>query len=780
MTTAEVVHAFKHAMAHSLGPAPPPSARPGSKRIAERRALAETSANVRAEAAPSPVKAAASNGVKPARTIKPPSKKAIASLARHASAPMLPTAVANSKENAAARRKTKTAATAKLRDIVTADGSDLGVLRSPLRRIDAGAKPPNAKTPTAGKTPSRLRRAESAAKTPAPAASLSSAPVDDDWDDVDVTPAPPSVTGGDAEMESEIGAVVALAAMSGGKEAPAIAMSTQPRAGGEDAGPRRPKPPAFVAATPFRAPAPVQMTPRAPPPPSFFEDTRPRAPSYVPSSPVGAEDEPSRVGNEATLTTLGKRKTSPTARSVVVSTDVRRALTTDLEAARAAAALGRWRAAYAVRQSERRSERRVEHLVSLLREQAGEFDAQSAKFREKLSSAKSELRDAKGREEELRAALTASQMDVDDLTELVGSVTRKSAKTAWRLAARAGVERCKRIKVEEEVAASARRRRMDKQSAEEDQAAVDKLNDTLGDVSRALAATRAELEVAMAAEVKGELKDSLRAKVAEELRRELRESTMAELRREAREEAEEERRVAGGYARLAAIGAAAARAGGGMVTPAAALGAPSFPPSSTSGTLRTPGHAFGGAMHPYARMFPDASGRIPNPPARQSQQSATAPDPEPSPKERTAVDEAEIAAAVAVVRECDRKVLERALGSGAEYTPSEQLATLALQTAAKSRSPLNVLKGVDPGRLVRVHERAMEALAVSVEETARDLFSPITALTPSLAGGSVTATVVPPPGAGERRDGHELNASREREARGNAKKGWGAWLNFSV
>ena len=62
-----------------------------------------------------------------------------------------------------------------------------------------------------------------------------------------------------------------------------------------------------------------------------------------------------------------------------------------------------------------------------------------------------------------------------------------------------------------------------------------------------LAATRAELEVAMAAEVKGELKDSLRAKVAEELRRELRESTMTELRREAREEAEEERRVAGGY-----------------------------------------------------------------------------------------------------------------------------------------------------------------------------------------------------------------------------------------
>lgn len=787
MTAAEVVHAFKHAMAHSLGPAPPQSARPGSKRIAERRALAETSANVRAEAAPSPVKAAASNGVKPVRTIKPPSKRAIASLTRHASAPMLPTAVAtvahpheSSKENAAHQRKSK-AAPAKLRDIVTADGSDLGVLRSPLRRIDAsiGAEPPQSTETPTGKTPSRLRRTESAAP-PAPAASLLAAA--DDWDDIDVTPAREVEVSGDAEMESEIGAVVALAAMSGGKEAPAIAMS-----GGVDASPANPaneKPvKSFVAATPFRAPAPVQMTPRAPPP-SFFEFKRPSPPPSA-SSPVrGVEDEPSRAAEATKPATLGKRKTSPTARRVVsVSTDD---FVDDREAARAAAALGRWRTAYAVRQSERRSERRVENLVSLLREQAGEFDAQSAKFREKLSAAKSELRDAKGREEELRAALTASQMDVDDLTELVGGVTRKSAKTAWRLAARAGVERSKRIKVEEEVAASARRRRMDKQSAEEDQAAVDKLNDTLGDVSRALAATRAELEVAMAAQVKGELKDSLRAKVAEELRRELRESTMAELRREAREEAEEERRVAGGYARLAAIGAAAARQGGGMVTPAAALGAPSFPPFSTglqsSGTLRTPGLAFGGAMHPYARMFPDASGRIP-PPTRHSQKSATAPTRERSPAEEAAlapVDEAEVAAAVAVVRERDREVLERALGSAEKYTPSEQLATLALQTVAKSRSPLNVLKGVDPGRLVRVHERAMEALAMSVEETARDLFSPITALTPSLAGGSVTATVVPPPGAGERRDGHELNASREREARGNAKGGWGAWLNFSV
>ena len=106
-------------------------------------------------------------------------------------------------------------------------------------------------------------------------------------------------------MESEIGAVVALAAMSGGKEAPAIAMSTQPRAGGEDAARGGRKPPAFVAATPFRAPAPVQDDPaRAPAAVLLRGHTSTRAPSSA-SSPVGAEDVPSRVGNEAPPTTLG-------------------------------------------------------------------------------------------------------------------------------------------------------------------------------------------------------------------------------------------------------------------------------------------------------------------------------------------------------------------------------------------------------------------------------------------------------------------------------------------
>ena len=524
------------------------------------------------------------------------------------------------------------------------------------------------------------------------------------------------------------------------------------------------------------------MTPRAPPP-SFFEFKRP-SPSSASSPVPGVEDEPSRAAEATKPATLGKRKTSPTARRVVsVSTD----FVDDAEAARAAVSLGRWRAAYAVRQSERRSERRLENLVSLLREQAGEFDAQSAKFREKLSAAKSELRDAKGREEELRAALTASQMDVDDLTELVGGVTRKSAKTAWRLAARAGVERSKRIKVEEEVAASARRRRMDKQSAEEDQAAVDKLNDTLGDVSRALAATRAELEVAMAAQVKGELKDSLRAKVAEELRRELRESTMAELRREAREEAEEERRVAGGYARLAAIGAAAARAGGGHGDASRgarrALLSAVFNRIAKLRNAPDPGkHAFGGAMHPYARMFPDASGRIP--PTRHSQKSVTAPTRERSPEEArlAAVDEVEVAAAVAVVLESAiarfwngrsgrvRKV--HALGAARHARAADRRQVPLAAQRPQGRGPRA------PGPRARASDGGSRD--VSVEETARDLFSPVTALTPSLAGGSVTATVVPPPGAGERRDGHELNASREREARGNAKGGWGAWLNFSV
>ena len=123
------------------------------------------------------------------------------------------------------------------------------MLRSPLRRIDAcsaGAKPPNAKTPSAGKTPSRLRRTESASKTPAAAGGDS--PGAADWDDIDVsvvTVNPPREleVSGDAEMESEIGAVVALAAMSGGKEAPAIAMS----GGGADARPAKPETVGFRA-----------------------------------------------------------------------------------------------------------------------------------------------------------------------------------------------------------------------------------------------------------------------------------------------------------------------------------------------------------------------------------------------------------------------------------------------------------------------------------------------------------------------------------------------------
>ena len=754
MITAETMHAFKHAMAHSLGPAPAPSAaRPGSKRIAQRRALAETSSglNVRADVAPSPVKTVASNGVKPARSMKPPSRKALASLTRHIAPPTLPSTIHGIRSESSKENKRPTVAKS-VRDIVTADGSDLNVLRSPLRRVNsAAAAKSTAKTPSRQKTPSRLQRTESA-KTPVNDVNDADETMDASFTPsfIDVTHTPGS---SDADMESEIGAVVALAVMSGGKEAPSDEIA---------AGDVVKMTVASMAPTPFRAPAPVQMTPRAPPP-SFF------APFNAGSVSIDVEkDEPS-PGDEPGESLGRKRKTSPVAREIISSNN----FTDDFEAARAAAAIGRWRASYAVSRVEKRSERRVTHMVSLLREQACEFDAHSAGFREALSGAKSELRDAKGREEELRAALTASQADVDDLTELVGAVTRKSAQSAWRLAARAGVERRKRIKIEDRVR---RQTRTGEQSAE----GLNTLNDTLGDVSRALAATRAELEVAMTTEVKGTLKDSLRAKVADELRRELRESTMAELRREAREEFEEERRSAGGYARLAAIGAAAARAGGGMVTPAAALGGPSFPPFS-SGPFRTPaGSAALGALHPYARMFPDVSNRIPH----QVRTSAVDVNPvtqvikEPSMEEQQR-SEAEIAAAAAV-RETDRTVLESAMKPATEYTPSEQLATLALQTAAKSRSPLNVLKGVDAGRLVRVHERAMESLASTMEETAKDLFAPITALTPGLAGGSVTATVVPPPGAGERKDGHELNASREREARGNASGGWGAWLNFSV
>ena len=220
MTTAETMHAFKHAMAHSLGPAPAPSAaRPGSKRIAQRRALAETTSglNVRADVAPSPVKTVASNGVKPARSMKPPSRKALASLTRHIAPPTLPSTIHGIRSESSKENKKPTAKS--VRDIVTADGSELNVLRSPLRRVNsAAAAKSTAKTPSRQKTPSRLQRTESA-KTPVNDVNDADETMDASFTPsfIDVTHTPAS---SDADMESEIGAVVALAVMSGGKEAP--------------------------------------------------------------------------------------------------------------------------------------------------------------------------------------------------------------------------------------------------------------------------------------------------------------------------------------------------------------------------------------------------------------------------------------------------------------------------------------------------------------------------------------------------------------------------------
>ena len=138
-----------------------------------------------------------------------------------------------------------------------------------------------------------------------------------------------------------------------------------------------------------------------------------------------------------------------------------------------------------------------------------------------------------------------------------------------------------------------------------------------------------------------------------------------------------------------------------MVTPAAAPARP-LPPFSTVFNVRNAPDPGTRVRRRDAPVRPDVSRRVRTNPthATLSKNRSRRPTRERSPEEAplAAVDEVEVAAAVAVVRERDREVLERALGSGAEkYTPSEQLATLALQTVAKSRSPLNVLKGVDPG-----------------------------------------------------------------------------------
>ena len=77
---------------------------------------------------------------------------------------------------------------------------------------------------------------------------------------------------------------------------------------------------------------------------------------------------------------------------------------------------------------------RVATLTAMLREQARGFDAESDAHRASLRRAAAEL-------EATRQRLAAREEDAADLTEALGAATRERAGAAWRLAARAGLER---------------------------------------------------------------------------------------------------------------------------------------------------------------------------------------------------------------------------------------------------------------------------------------------------------------------------------------------------
>jgi hypothetical protein len=105
-----------------------------------------------------------------------------------------------------------------------------------------------------------------------------------------------------------------------------------------------------------------------------------------------------------------------------------------LRASEAAVALGRWRAARVVKAAEERAAKREADLVALLRDAAGDFDRETSALRLELDTARQHA-------EELKAGLHAADEEVSDLTEALGAAARQNASNAWRMVARAGVER---------------------------------------------------------------------------------------------------------------------------------------------------------------------------------------------------------------------------------------------------------------------------------------------------------------------------------------------------
>ena len=400
-----------------------------------------------------------------------------------------------------------------------------------------------------------------------------------------------------------------------------------------------------------------------------------------------------------TTRTSTKRKSNPNDEHVARadgSLDARRMPSHDdvaalFAAGRARAALTRWRASAAVARAEAELGERTKTLTEMLRDQAREFDEESAERR-------GELRDALSANAELTERVTFLEEDVRDLTEALGAAARERAAVTWRLATRAATEirdaartraKLRRVVAEhhhrDEELAEAKRRKKE----------GDETNGTSGATSggtsgggwfswKRSSPTRAAVEANLVPVVRDELRGSLESRVREELRVDLRAAVEAELRESLRPAAEAAAKAAaaaeaaatdkylGDVARMARVGLARAQA---RTTFAASVAAAEGTRDVSAAPL---------APHPHL-----------TPPARSSRVVVPAPATRPG------------------VRVAPHK----------PYTPSGQLSQLALHTveaAAHARSRLNPLRGANVAELVALHEAAAAKLAAQAGELAHE------------------------------------------------------------
>ena len=316
-----------------------------------------------------------------------------------------------------------------LRDLVRAPDAPLASLRSPARRV--GARPARLERLSAATTPPRA----GAENTPPPpdveprrrqksllAKTAGAAPRDPSASVPEPTrPEPAALEAVAADALASLGATPAdglrptapapaSARADGGSKKKRTPSPPSEGGGGAPDPPPRAPPPAFFG-TPSSGP------PETRPGPTRAEEALGAPPGFLKrkASPVSAA-EAERVSLE-----LAEHRRQRRDVSLELAEHRRQRRDVSLELASLGAALDAEKG-------------RVATLTAMLREQARGFDAESDAHRASLRRAAAEL-------EATRQRLAAREEDAADLTEALGAATRERAGAAWRLAARAGLER---------------------------------------------------------------------------------------------------------------------------------------------------------------------------------------------------------------------------------------------------------------------------------------------------------------------------------------------------